>query len=117
MPRLPRLALAIVAFAGLQVAQADCRYPADVSIPDGDSATKEQMTAAGRAVKEYNVAVESYLACLDDEQKALGDAVTDEQKKMYTSRYNAAVDALNAVVGHYNEEVRAFKKKLEPSGG
>ena len=55
--------------------------------------------------------MESYLACLDDEEKALGDAATDEQKKVHTAQHNAAVDALNAVAARYNEQVQIFKKQ------
>jgi hypothetical protein len=56
-------------------------------------------------------AVEAYLACLDDEEKALGETVTDEQKSVHTSRHNAAVDALNAVAARYNEQVQIYKKR------
>ena len=69
------------------------------------------MKAASAAMVEYNAAVETYIACLDEEEKSLGAAVTDEQKKVHVSRHNAAVDALNAVAARFNEQVRAFNKK------
>jgi hypothetical protein len=48
---------------------------------------------------------------LDEEEKSLGEAVTDEQKNVHTARHNAAVDALNAVAARYNEQVQVFKKR------
>lgn len=111
MSRLANSLFAVIAFAGLQSAQAACTYPPQVDIPDGKSATEAQMKDANKAVKDYMAAVESYLACLDDEKKALGDTITDEQKKVNTEKYNAAVDALNVVAGHYNEQVQLFKKQ------
>lgn len=116
MSRFASSIFTVIAFAGLQTAQAACTYPPDVAaMPDGNTATKEQMLEAGKAVKEYNAAVESYLACLDDEEKALGDTATDEQKKVHTEKHNAAVDALNAVAARYNEQVQIFKKQGKPS--
>lgn len=104
---------AAIAFAAAllaPLAQAACTYPPEVTIPDGKTATKADMQAANGAVKEYMAKVEDYLACLDKEEADLGEAVTDEQKQLHTSRHNAAVDALNAVAARYNEQVQAFKK-------
>jgi hypothetical protein len=101
---------AFIGAAALPSAGAACTYPAEVVIPDGRTATKEQMMAASAAVKEYMAKVDEYLACLDKEEADLGDAVTEEQKQIHTSRHNAAVDALNAVAARYNEQVREYKK-------
>jgi hypothetical protein len=103
------MALAAAALAG--PAAAECTYPPEVTIPDGGSATEADMKAANAAVKDYMAAVEAYLACLDEEEKALGDSVTAEQKSVHTARHNAAVDALNAVAARYNEQVQLFKKR------
>ena len=115
MSRLANSIFAVIAFAGLQSAQAACTYPPEVDVPDGKAATAAEMKDTNKAVKEYMAAVESYLACLDDEEKALGDSVTDEQKKVHTAKHNAAVDALNAVAARYNEQVQLFKKQGKPS--
>lgn len=111
MTRLASILLSAMALALLQTAEAACEYPAEISVPNGTTATEAEMKAANQAVKQYMAAVESYLACLDEEEKALGSSVTEEQKKVHTARHNAAVDALNAVAGRYNEQLHAFKKK------
>jgi hypothetical protein len=110
---MTKMTAMIVVLAGLgsgAVAEAACQYPAEIQIPEGASATKEQMVAANGAVKEYMGKVEDYLGCLDREEAELGDKVTDEQKQIHTARHNAAVDALNAVAARYNEQVQAYKK-------
>lgn len=91
-------------------AHAACDYPTEISIPSGSTATEAEMQAANQAVRQYMAAVESYLACLDEEEKSLGGAVTEEQKRVHVRRHNAAVDALNAVAGRYNEQVSLFNK-------
>lgn len=110
MTRLARTLTAVLAAFGLQAAEAACIYPPEVNVPEGKTASKEQMTAAGGSVKEYMAKVEEYLACLDKEESDLGDAVTDEQKAVHTAKHNSAVDALNAVAARYNEQVKEFKK-------
>ncbi len=108
------IACSLIAAAALLAppfAAAACTYPPEVTIPDGSTASEDDMKAANGAVREYMARVEEYLACMDDEEKALGEAVTDEQKKVHTARHNAAVDALNAVAARYNEQVRLHKAK------
>lgn len=111
MKRIPSLLIAVAALAAPPLAGAACTYPPEVTIPDGSTASEEEMKAANAAVREYMARVDEYLACMDDEEKALGEAVTDEQKKVHTARHNAAVDALNAVAARYNEQVRLHKAK------
>lgn len=110
---MTKVALALLALLGLAQlpAQAACNYPADVSVPDGKSATEEEIIAGQKVVKDYMAEMESYQDCLDQEQKALGDAVTAEQKAMHVKRYNAAVDAMESVANRFNEQLRAFKAK------
>lgn len=110
MTRLAKTLIALIAATGLQAAQAACTYPTEVSIPEGKTATKEEMLAANTAMKEYMSKVDEYLACLDKEETDLGEAVTPEQKQLHVSRHNSAVDALNAVAARYNEQVQAYKK-------
>ena len=113
---MTRLALVLFTGIGLLVtglARADCAYPKEITVPDGNTATEAEMKAAFADIKKYNADVESYLACMDEDEKKLGDTVTDEQKKLHVERHNAAVDALNAVAARYNEQVQIFKKRAQ----
>jgi hypothetical protein len=100
---------ALMSAAVTPVAGAACTYPEEIKIPDGATATKEEMVAGQKSVKDFMAAVETYLACLDEEEKALGEAITDEQRQVHAKRHNAAVDSMNDIAARFNEQVRAFK--------
>ncbi|HEY7640075.1 MAG TPA: hypothetical protein VH814_10150, partial [Steroidobacteraceae bacterium] len=56
-------------------AHAECNYPKEPgNLPDGNTATQEQMVAGMNAVKEYNAAVTAYLSCLEQEMNARVEA-------------------------------------------
>jgi polyisoprenoid-binding protein YceI len=111
MRRLNPLAPMVLAAALLApAAQAACEYPADVKIPDGTSATQEEITAASASVKKYLADMEAYTACLDAEAAAVPvEQQTPEIKAMHVKRYNAAVDAMEATANAFNEQLRTFK--------
>jgi hypothetical protein len=112
--------LLIVAALAAGPAYATCSYPkAPTGIPDGASATLEQMVTAQKAVKAYNDEIKAYTDCLKLEHDAAvakeGDKLTKEQKeemeKMQVQKNNAAVDEAEAVTARFNEQVKAFKSK------
>jgi DNA repair ATPase RecN len=91
-------------------AQAACEYPADVKIPDGKSATQEDISAASAAVKKYLGEMEAYMDCIDADAAAVPvEEQTPEAKALHVKRYNAAVDAMEATANSFNEQLRAFK--------
>ena len=105
------LACAFV-FAGS--AHADCAFPkAPASIPDGKTASEEEMIAAMAAFKAYNEEVNSFGKCLDQEtkDKAAGTAQLMQLKTMQTKKLNAAMDELQTKAKLFNEQVRAFKAR------
>lgn len=95
-----------------------CEYPARVQIPDGATATHDQMIAGQRDVKEYVAAMESYLECIVAEEKAQRasmDSLSSEDEQlredMLNKKYNAAVDEMETVAARFNSEVRTFKDR------
>lgn len=101
-------------------ANAECIYPkAPTGMPDGKTATEDEMLAGMKAVKEYNAAVTAYLNCLETEmqariQEAGPDAPEDQIvqiKSIHSKRHNAAVEELEAHAGRFNEEVREYKAR------
>lgn len=104
-------------------AHADCTYPrAPGSIPDGATASKDEMIAAKNDVARYNNEMNAYLDCIKleiqaatpkDPSKLSKDekAKAEEQEKMLTQKNNAAVDELSATVGRFNEQLRIWKAK------
>lgn len=105
--------IAIILFAPAVLA---CDYPERVSIPNGNSATKEEMVAGQKGVKKYMADMEAYLACIEeeDEQRRAGieepDPIVEAQRdEMIVKKHNAAVEEMERVAAHFNEEVRAYK--------
>lgn len=93
---------------------ADCAAPNDdVQIPNGNSATREQMLAAQRAVRAYNAEVKQFADCLQQEQDAKVAAGGDQAKlaEEYAKRQNAVVDKLQQIADKFNVELKAFKTK------
>jgi hypothetical protein len=80
-------ALAMPAFA--------CEKPsAPTSIPDGASASKEDMLTAKKAVDAFKIGMEEYLAC-----------------EKNTMKKDGATAELLKVADRFNAQVRAFKAK------
>jgi hypothetical protein len=103
------VALAISCCAFVANAQT-CDYPESVTVPDGRTASKDEMVTGQQQVKSYMAAMQEYLDCLDAETNAGGAEPSDEERKIMVSRYNAAVEEMETVAASFNEQVRAFKK-------
>jgi hypothetical protein len=110
-----RLAVSVAALLLAHGALA-CDYPERLSdLPDGNTATRDEMIAGKKAVQSYLADMESYLSCIEAEEAqaviALG-SVEDEAKKqrteMFNKKYNAAVEEMNLVAEEFNIQLRAF---------
>jgi len=105
-PKRILLALA-VAYAASLPARADCVLPSAPSkIPDGNTASQQEMLTAMQTLKEYNGDVETYSKCLEFEarQNRLTHADADRM-------HNSALETLQRVATKFNEQVRTFKAK------
>ena len=114
------LALVFAAAVFAAPALADCPYPAaPTSIPDGRTATLEEMVAGQKAVKAYDLAVKNYVSCIDAELDAAivkaGDSLKPQQKKdmqnVEAQKHNAAIDQEQAIADRFNEQVKAYKAR------
>ena len=103
-----RILLAVaLAYAASLPAHADCVLPpAPSKIPDGSTASQQEMVTAMQTLKEYNGDVETYLKCLDFEAKQNHISSGDQEKL-----HNTAVDTLQKIATKFNEQVRTFKTK------
>lgn len=117
--------LILATFAG-GAAYADCVYPkAPTKIPDGSTATLQQMLAGETLLKAYNAEIKAYTDCLKLEHdtavaKSDPGKMTSAQKKafaarkaeldtIYVQKNDAAVDEATKVTNRFNEQVRIFK--------
>lgn len=112
-----KIVFSALVFFGTSVAFA-CDYPHRADVPDGTTATKEQMIEGQRGVKTYMSAMEEYLSCIETaEQETVAgaddiDEATKQQRiEMYNKKYNAAVDEMNLVAEEFNVQVRAYKER------
>lgn len=95
-----------------------CDYPERPEIPDGTTATKDQMLAAAAAVKDYLAEVDTYLSCIEEtesEAVAAMEAPSPEELQrrveMLDKRF-AAANEEKALVGEmFNQQVRAYNSK------
>lgn len=86
-----------------------CETPTMVEVPDGATATAEQMVQARQQVTDYVAAMEDYLACVNEEIEAAGEDAPEEFRALMIQRHNAAVSEMETVAGAFNEELRAFR--------
>ena len=113
--------LAAVAALAVGPVYAACTYPkAPTNIPDGSTATLDQMKAAQAEVKRFNEEITAYQSCLKaeyDAALAANPTMTDEQKKereqIYASKNDAAFDAVQGVVAQWSEQRSAYIKKAD----
>jgi hypothetical protein len=117
MNKLIKILLSIAILFGTSQAFA-CDYPERVLIPNGNTASKEEMVEGQRGVKRYVADMEIYLECIVEEEKQARDAIPDlqpeaeqEREDMLTKKYNAAVDEMERVAAQFNAEVQAFRAR------
>lgn len=95
-----------------------CDYPQRVDVPDGATATKDDMITGQKSVRSYMAAMETYLTCIEanEAQAVLSRGDIDESEKrqredMFNKKYNAAVEEMNLVAEEFNVQVRAYKDR------
>jgi hypothetical protein len=106
------LFVSVLVVLGIAPAHAACTAPdVAIQIPNGLTATLDEMKAAQAAVKTANAAVSDYTACLQQEQNDKIAAGGDKNKiqKEYAKRNDEAIDKLQQVVDKFNAELRAYK--------
>ena len=108
--RIPAGCLALAAsFVGFN-AFAACENPTIIqSLPEGETATLDEMVAAQNSVKEYMTEMDTYLACLNEDIEAAGDDAAEEFQTLMVTRYNTAVVELETVAAAFNQQLQAYR--------
>jgi hypothetical protein len=95
-----------------------CDYPERVQIPNGSTATQDEMLGGQADVKQFVTKMEAYLECILKEEKAARAAIEDltpevemQREDMLTKKYNAAVDEMEKTAANFNNEVQAYKAR------
>lgn len=96
-----------------------CDYPERVeNVPDGNTATRDEMIASKKAVQSYIAKMEEYLSCIEAEEAAaviamgaVDDSIKRQRKSTFDKKYNAAVGEMNLVAERFNIQLRAYNAK------
>lgn len=87
----------------------DCEPPELPAVPDGATATMEQMVAGQTAVKTFVGAGEVYLACLtkviDDKERSPAD------RNRAISEHNRVVTAMEQSAANFNSQLKTFRAR------
>ena len=118
MTKITQIILSVALIASAPLAAA-CDYPHRANVPNGTTATKEEMLSGQRGIKTYMAAMEEYLSCIESaEQKTVAgsdDALDEDTKQQrietFNKKYNAAVEEMNLVAEEFNVQVRAYKER------
>ena len=112
-----KLALVGLALGSAASIAGECTAPSLPTLPDGATATMEQMLAGQKAVKEYQAANSEYRACLDPqvsaaEVAAAGDSPSEEAQaalKKLNDDYNSSVSREEELAVKFNAALRDYK--------
>ena len=92
-----------------------CDYPDRPAIPDGSTASKEELLAAKDDVTAYLAGVDEYLTCIETSEKeaiaAMDNPDAEELKRrddMLGKKFDAANDEKALVGEEFNQQVRAY---------
>ncbi len=97
-----------------------CTVPAEPGdIPDGATATLEQMRSAHAGVSAYDAATTAYIHCLDSTASQFAQQYQDVASKpklqavttLAVTLHNAAVEKDRALADRLNRQIRVFKAR------
>jgi hypothetical protein len=97
-----------------------CDYPARPSIPDGSTASKDELLAAKASVQEYMEEVDAYLLCIESEEKAAVEEMDNptaeelqRRDEMLGKRFDAANEEKALVGEQFNQQIRAYNARVQ----
>jgi hypothetical protein len=111
------LAISVLGLLATSPVFAECVIPDNnVVIPNGSTASKDEMLAAQKALKAYDAAVKSFGDCLTTEADAKVAQGGDKAKitAAYAKRNDTEVAKVQALADRWKVQLAAFKAK--PAG-
>ena len=106
------VAVALTALSALPAAARECATPGPApTIPDGTTATTEQMTATRAAVQEYVNMLQDRQDCLEANIKRAPKDTKSEVLQKMRDDGNAGIDQAKALSTAYAAQVKIFKAR------
>ena len=116
MTRMIKISIGSLLFLATSLALA-CEYPGRPAIPDGATASKEDLLAAKASVQAFIAKVDEYLTCIEAEAVAERDNLTQEEMQradeMLDKRFDAANEEKALLGEHFNQQIRAYNAKVQ----
>jgi len=119
MTRIIKLAFGSVLFIASSMALA-CDYPVRPHMPDGNTASKDELLTAKAEVQSYVASVDEYLTCVENAEKAalaeIEDPSTEELQRrdeLLSKKFDAANDEKALVGEQFNQQIRLYNQKLK----
>lgn len=98
--------------AAAEAAAASCTRPKTPGkLPDGKTASEEDMRKAQVAVKTYVTESEAFNACLDRLVKTTQARISVREYLAIMQQYDLTVTAMQIFAARFNDQLRAYKAK------
>ena len=81
------------------------------SIPDGTTATNDNIRDAVREIQDYGFDVQAYLNCQQLNRDFFFLNMDEPQRERWTEDYNAMADALTEVETELNVQIKVFNSR------
>jgi hypothetical protein len=119
MKTLIKISVGSLLFLASSLALA-CDYPQRPTIPDGATASKDDLLAAKASVQEFIAKVDEYLTCIETaETAAVADLDNPSQEElqrrddMLNKKFDAANEEKVLVGEQFNQQIRAYNAKIK----
>ena len=90
---------------------ADCQRPVRPVMPDGDSASEQELLSARTVLEQYLRDGDGYLKCLRAFEEGLGEDIAEVDGHELLVSYNAMVDEMYLAGDEFNIALRKFKSQ------
>jgi len=97
-----------------------CDYPERPAMPDGSTAGKDELLAAKSSVQEFIAAVDEYLTCIENAEKAAAAELDNPSQEelqrrdeMLNSKFEAANEEKVLLGEQFNQQIRAYNEKVK----
>jgi hypothetical protein len=87
-----------------------CVEPAMISVPNGSTASEDQLRDAMGGFATYQEDVASYQGCLDNAATNMGEGLSEQHNMAVTILYDAAASKVEATGAEVNAAIRAFNE-------
>jgi hypothetical protein len=88
-----------------------CTYPTQPTIPNGRSASEDELVEAQGKMKAYLADGDEFIECLHRVEDSWADEEKEEKQSFVVMFHNRMVDDMEEVAELFNAAVRAYKGK------